>query len=276
MPSATTTLGATGYTTAASWTNNVTLATHYRPDPLKIKTGPDGSLLDYHNHTNTTMANQKFTVREVIDYSYGGTVKWCREWFNNQVAFCGYQKSDGTLWTTAVSPSCTYGQIRVTGGTVTASRDSSSSTTVNVSATVNYQIAQAPLESYYNWQVYLYMKNPGGGEAQAQIYNRAKTWSTGTGSKTITFSFTETSGNTTISSVGFGVWGNGNGVTYNMNPSNGVSSTFTMNIPKYVASPVKKWNGSSWVTVPIKKWNGSSWVDVPVKKWNGSSWVQIP
>lgn len=169
MPSATTTLGATGYTTAASWTNNVTLATHYRPDPLKIKTGPDGSLIDYHNHTNTTMANRTFTVREVIDYSYGGTVKWCREWFNNQVAFCGYQKSDGTLWTTSVSPSCTYGQIRITGGTVTASRDSSSSTTVNVSASVNYQIAQAPLESYYNWQVYLYMKNPRRGRSTSTI-----------------------------------------------------------------------------------------------------------
>lgn len=78
-----------------------------------------------------------------------------------------------------------------------------------------------------------------------------------------------------MSSGKYGIWGNGNGVTYNMNPSMGVSNNLTINIPKYIPSPVKYYNGTSWSTIPIKRFDGSNWVDVPIKQYNGSTWNQI-
>lgn len=222
---ATTTLSATGYTTKASFSTGAHLnSSTMGGDPLKIKTAPDGSTIDYHNVLESSYSNKYFDVREIIDYNYAGVPQWCREWFSGRVAFCGYKKSSGATYVTLPNgwPSCTYGQIRVTSGTITCSRDSSSSKTVNVSATLNYQIAQAPIEQYYNWAVYVFLKKPDGSELQEYIHNRAKTWSTGTGSKTFTYSFEETSGNTTVSISNYGIWGNGNGVTYNMNPSMGI------------------------------------------------------
>lgn len=270
---ATTTLGASGYTPKATSTSGITLTTWYRPDPLKIKTGPNGSLIDYHNHTNTTMSNRSFTAYEVIDYSYGGTTKWNREWFNGSVAFCGYYNGSN-YWTTTSSPNCTYGEVQITKATVTASRDSASSPTVKVVIDGEWYVRQAPIESYYNWQVYGFFSKPSGGEEQIMFHNRDKTWSaTEAGSFTAVFSFTETSGNTTIANQKYGVWGNGNGVTYNMNPSMGISKTYTMNIPKYVASPIKQYNGSSWNTIELQDANTKA--ALAVKQYNGSNWVDL-
>lgn len=273
---ATTTLGATNLTPAASFAKNAYLnASALNGDPLKIKTAPNSStVLDYHNLPDSPYANKYFDVREFVTYSYGGVKRWCREWFKNQVAFCGYEKDNGSKYVISGTPSCTYGQIKVTGGTITASRDYNNSKTVNVKATLNYQITQAPLESYYNWQVYVFLQRPNNlGELKQYIYNRSKSWGTGTGSKTFSYSFEETSGKTSIASGKYGIWGNGNGVTYNMNPSGGVSKAFSINIPAYIPSPVKYYNGTSWVTVPIK--DPSTGANLPVKYYNGTSWVQI-
>lgn len=275
---ATTTLGATGYTPKASFSKRAHLNSSVMDgDPLKIKPGPDSSTtIAYHNVLESSYSNKYFDVREIINYNYSGVIKWCREWFSNQTAFCGYQKSNGQKYVVLPNgnPSCTYGQIRVTSGTITASRDYNSSKTVTVKATLNYQITQAPIESYYNWQVYVYLERPNSlGELKQYIYNRSKSWKTGTGSKTFSYSFEDTSGKTSLSSGNYGIWGNGNGVKYNMNPSMGVGKAFSINIPQYIPSPIRRYNGSSWVTVSIR--NGTGNKDLQVKRYNGSSWVNL-
>ncbi|WP_304393448.1 hypothetical protein [uncultured Clostridium sp.] len=275
---ATTTLSATEYTTKASFATGCYLNDGWYTDPLKIKRTINGSAIDYHNHRSTSWSNKYFDVREIINNNYSGTDQWCREYFSGGMAYCGYKTTSNQYWVNlnGGTVSCTYGQIRVTSGTVTATRETASTKKVKLDITLNYQISQKPLEEHYNWQVYLFFKKPdGSGELQAQLYNRAKTWNTGTGTKTLSFEWDETSGNTTISNMNYGVWGNGNGVTYNMSPSGGKSNTYTLNIPKYnpYVSPVKQWNGSSWQEITIR--NGSTNDILPIKQWNGSSWINL-
>lgn len=275
---ATTNISATGYTPKASFATGCYLNDGWYTDPLKIKRTINGSAIGYHNHRSTSWSNKYFDVREIINNNYSGTDQWCREYFSGGMAYCGYKTTSNQYWVNlnGGTVSCTYGQIRLEATTITCSRDSASSKTVNVRVDTGYYVNQAPLESHYNWQVYMFFSNPGGGEEQIMIKNRAKTWeNTEAGSSTMTFSFEETSGNTTIANCKCGIWGNGNGVTYNMNPSMGVSKTYTLNIPKYnpYVSPVKQWNGSSWQEITIR--NGSTNDVLPIKQWNGSSWINL-
>lgn len=275
--SATTTLSATSYTAQAVQATGCYLNDWYT-DPLKIKTAPNGSVLEYYNHRGTSYSNQSFTVKEITGYDYGGTTQWCRTNYANP-SYCGYLNGDGQYWVNlnGGSVDCTYGQIRVTGGTMTATRSSSGSSTVSVTASVNYQIAQAPIESYYYWQVYVFVQVPnGGGEIQSYLFNTSQSWSTGTGTRTLTYSFEDTSGNSTISAGNYGIWGNNLHDTthtrYGYDYNKGASNTLTLNIPPYSASPVKQYNGSSWNTVALKSGTGT---DLTVKQYNGSSWVTL-
>lgn len=279
---ATTTLGATGLTPKASIATGCYLNDGWYTDPLKIKRQINTSgYVDYHNHRSTSWSNKYFDVRELIDYDYGGTGTWCREWFSGDWAFCGYRTNNNQYWVNlnGGTVSCTYGQIKITSGTVTATRETASTKKVKVSATLNYQIAQAPVESYYNWQVYVYIQGPNGvGEKQAYLFNTARTWNTGTGSKTIEFEFDDDSGNTSLSAGNYGIWGNNsasNGHKHKVERSGGVSKAWTINIPKYnpYVSPVKQWNGSSWQEITIR--NGSTNDVLPIKQYNGSSWVNL-
>lgn len=274
---ATTNLGATDLTPKATFATGCYLNDWFS-DPLKIKRTVNGSAIDYHNHRSSSYSNKYFDVREIINNNYSGTDQWCREHFSGSTAYCGYKTTNNKYWVNlnGSTVSCTYGQIKITSGKVTASRDYNSSKTLTIKATLNYQITQAPIESYYNWRVYVYFQRADGeAELQKDIFNRSKSWSTGTGSKSFEYSFEETSGKTSLSSGRYGIWGGGNGVTYNMNPSMGVGKDFTINIPKYMPSPVKYYNGTSWSTVPIKRFDGSNWVDVPIKQFNGSTWINI-
>lgn len=276
---ATTTLSATDYTTKASQATGCYLNDWYT-DPLKIKTAPNGSLLEYYNHRNTSYSNRSFTVKEIIGYDYGGTNQWCRTNYANP-SYCGYRQNDGQYWVNlnGGTVSCTYGQIRVTGGTITCSRTASNSKTVSVSATINYQIAQAPIESYYDWKVYVFLQAPDGKgipEMQQYIVNTSKSWSTGTGTKTFSYTFEDDSGNTSLSCGHYGIWGNNLSSSHSFRGdyNQGASKQLTMNIPKYVAyvSPVRQYNGSSWDTIDIKSGTGDT---LAVKQYNGSSWVDL-
>lgn len=266
---ATTTLANTDWTPKATKIDGVYLADWYT-DPLKIKRDPSGDLIEYHNHKGSGMSNQTFTVYDIFNYSYGGTTKWCREIFDGGAACCGYQQSDGQKWVVmSGTPACTFGQMRLVNVTVTASRDSSSSKTLKVKYDFKAEAQQGPIESYNIWRVLAVFGDGNGGTTLIQDRTWSNTWSKTT---SFTDTFEETSGKSTISTT-YGIYGDTAGSILSDSKSYKSTKTSNINIPPYIPSPIRQYNGSSWEVVYVR--NATSNDNLQVKQYNGSSWVDL-
>lgn len=248
----TTSFGATGYTAAHSFCGTTT----YNVDStLRCREGPGTGYAqiggEYHNPGTWWDLAEK----------YNG---WCRVPNRNSW-------SSGDFMSNPNPGTPTPGQFRISSFKVTATRETAGSKNLTIKYEWNWNNAAGTAESYYHWRVYCYAHKAGGGECQQNIYgDNQSIGANGSGSKSETYTIQETSGNTTLSPGSYGVWYTSYGGY--QNPGGGQGNNFTFNIPKYVASPVRQYNGSSWDVISIKSGDGT---DLAVKQYNGSSWVDL-
>lgn len=210
---ATTNLGYTGYTGYHSHSSTTT----YDVDSLlRVRSGPGTG----YSHIGSHYPGDWWTI---CDEYYG----WYREPSSDRWTSGDYQSNRNITYPTP-------GEFR-TNLKVTVTRETSYTKSITVKYEWNVNSSRGNTETYYNWRVYAYAAKIGGGEAQADIYNRSQNVaSNGNWNKSVTYTVDETSGNTTVSPGNYGIWYHGNG-TYKTQEG-GLGAGFTINVPKYIAA----------------------------------------
>lgn len=212
----TTSLGATGYT---AYHSHASTTTYDVQSQLRCRVGPgigyaqiDGA---YHQ------PGSWWTVAERVN-------GWCRVPSTNNWSSGDFMSNP---WPSTPTP----GQFRISSMSVSVKRENPWDKNITVTYTWNWNNAAGTTENYYHWRVYCYAAKPGGGECQQNIHGDSTSiGSNQSGSKSETFTVEETSGNTSLNLGNYGIWYTSYGGY--ANPSGGVGSNITINVPKYVAA----------------------------------------
>lgn len=212
----TTSLGATGYT---AYHSHASTTTYGVQSQLRCRVGPGIGYAQiggaYHQ------PGSWWTVAERVN-------GWCRVPSANNWSSGDFMSNP---WPSTPTP----GQFRISSMSVSVKRENPWDKNITVTYTWNWNNAEGTTENYYHWRVYCYAAKPGGGECQQNIHGDSTSIeSNQSGSKSETFTVEETSGNTSLNLGNYGIWYTSYGGY--ANPSGGVGSNITINVPKYVAA----------------------------------------
>lgn len=212
----TTSLGATGYT---AYHSHASTTTYDVQSVLRCRVGPGTGYAQiggaYHQ------PGSWWTVAERVN-------GWCRMPSANNWSSGDFMSNP---WPSTPTP----GEFRISSMSVSVKRENPWDKNITVTYKWNWNNAAGTTENYYHWRVYCYAAKPGGGECQQNIYGDSTSiGSNQSGSKSETFTVEETSGNTSLNLGNYGIWYTSYGGY--ANPSGGVGSNITINVPKYVAA----------------------------------------
>lgn len=212
----TTSLGATGYT---AYHSHASTTTYDVQSVLRCRVGPGTGYAQiggaYHQ------PGSWWTVAERVN-------GWCRMPSANNWSSGDFMSNP---WPSTPTP----GEFRISSMSVSVKRENPWDKNITVTYTWNWNNAAGTTENYYHWRVYCYAAKPGGGECQQNIHGDSTSiGSNQSGSKSETFTVEETSGNTSLNLGNYGIWYTSYGGY--ANPSGGVGSNITINVPKYVAA----------------------------------------
>lgn len=212
----TTSLGATGYT---AYHSHASTTTYDVQSVLRCRVGPGTGYAQiggaYHQ------PGSWWTVAERVN-------GWCRVPSANNWSSGDFMSNP---WPSTPTP----GEFRISSMSVSVKRENPWDKNITVTYKWNWNNAAGTTENYYHWRVYCYAAKPGGGECQQNIYGDSTSiGSNQSGSKSETFTVEETSGNTSLNLGNYGIWYTSYGGY--ANPSGGVGSNITINVPKYVAA----------------------------------------
>lgn len=212
----TTSLGATGYT---AYHSHASTTTYDVQSVLRCRVGPGTGYAQIGGAFH--QPGSWWTVAERVN-------GWCRVPSANNWSSGDFMSNP---WPSTPTP----GQFRISSMSVSVKRENPWDKNITVTYTWNWNNAAGTTENYYHWRVYCYAAKPGGGECQQNIHGDSTSiGSNQSGSKSETFTVEETSGNTSLNLGNYGIWYTSYGGY--ANPSGGVGSNITINVPKYVAA----------------------------------------